>query len=188
MAVQKGTIVSVYDSYKAGNRHNTHDYLQELMRSLKTQRYHNARTINKQTTGEHSAGVAVLISILFPRASTRLLRAALYHDMGELIAGDVPAPVSRLSPVAKAEIAKVEHAYLKFMGLDEELTPEEKEWLKFADLAELCYHLQDEIKLGNRQVSHMYRNGVDYLSDLNYKILNERAEDLLEDLRHFPVP
>lgn len=64
----------------------------------------------------HSARVAVLILQFAPDAPARLLRAAITHDLGEALVGDLPGPVKRHHPAISAAAAQIERAALVKMG------------------------------------------------------------------------
>lgn len=59
-------------------------------------RYHSAPTVQPQTDGLHSFGVAVLaLYVTNGEASGALLRECIMHDTPELFTGDAPFPVKR---------------------------------------------------------------------------------------------
>lgn len=88
---------------------------------------------------------------------------ALYHDLPEILTGDIPTPVKYFSKETKAAYDKVENAALKkFLGsLPEELSgnykamfnypPDEKKIIKAAD--KICAYLKcgEEERSGNRE-------------------------------------
>lgn len=51
-----------------------------------------------ETNGHHQWMVAALVTGLFPDASANLLFEALFHDVGELVAGDLGAPFKDAHP------------------------------------------------------------------------------------------
>ena len=64
-------------------------------------RFHTvAMQAERQTVGAHSYAVSILIDQLWPDSSKQLIMAALYHDVPELILGDIPA-------TAKAAVGNV---------------------------------------------------------------------------------
>ena len=115
-----------------------------LRRSLNTleagrvSRYHAAPTVQAQTVGHHSFGVAVFVMYLTGgTASAALLFAALNHDSAEIFTGDVPFTTKRSHPEAKALFDSLEtEAYEKNLIPMPALTPAEQAILKMADTME----------------------------------------------------
>ena len=64
-------------------------------------RYHTVFTINKETVGHHSHGVAMMVLMIKPDASASLLKAALCHDLSEQVVGDIPSPAKRRFDLGK---------------------------------------------------------------------------------------
>lgn len=62
----------------------------------RVRRYHAAPTVEAQTVGLHSWGVALLcLYITGGNASRELLAQAILHDTAELVTGDIPFTVKR---------------------------------------------------------------------------------------------
>jgi len=80
----------------------------------------------------HSARVARLILAMHPDPSFDLIKAALTHDDGESVTGDVPATAknSRFGYELRLE---EERARTELWGDDPALTYDEHLWLSFAD-------------------------------------------------------
>ena len=82
----------------------------------------------------HSARVARIILALHPSPSVALIRAALTHDDGESVTGDMSAVMKRNNPFIAAHLARVEYiARTDLWGLDPDLGNVGYIWLKFAD-------------------------------------------------------
>lgn len=82
----------------------------------------------------HSGRVARIILMLHPDPSVRLLKAALIHDDGESVIGDVKAPSKDANPEMALWLSEAETvARESIWGGDDALTDSENEWLKFAD-------------------------------------------------------
>ena len=47
-------------------------------------RYHIVRTLRQQSVAEHSWNVALLVYMIYPQASPKLIKAALTHDVAEI--------------------------------------------------------------------------------------------------------
>lgn len=109
--------------------------------SGKVVRYHaNPRfnTLN-QTTADHQWGVAAIIISLHPSPPPYLVIKALFHDAGELFAGDLSYPFKRANPEIATAHAETEHRLASEAGIpgfDIELTDEEQKWLFLADRLE----------------------------------------------------
>ena len=69
--------------------------LEFLLAGAEVLRYHTVQTLQRETVGHHSHGVACLVLLLDPQASARLLRAALLHDLAEQCTGDIPSAAKR---------------------------------------------------------------------------------------------
>jgi len=125
-----------------------------------------------ENLSEHSMECAVLSHALalignrhFHRSydPNRLLSAALFHDMNEVLTGDLPTPVKYYNARIKESYKEIEETSLEKMLslLDEEtqrayrdllsLSPEEKRLVKGAD--KLCAYIKclQELGRGNRE-------------------------------------
>lgn len=81
----------------------------------------------------HQGRVALLAVVLFP-GEHALHRAAIMHDMGEAIVGDVPNPVKEANPVLKAELDRIEALAMAHLGLpDIALDQRGKDMLRICD-------------------------------------------------------
>ena len=82
----------------------------------------------------HSARVARIILALHPSPSVALIRAALTHDDGESVTGDMSAVCKYGNPQLLSLLARVEYiARTDLWGLDPNLVLADIQWLKFAD-------------------------------------------------------
>jgi len=82
----------------------------------------------------HSARVARIILALHPSPSVALIRAALTHDDGESVTGDMGAVCKYGNPQLLSLLARVEYiARTDLWGLDPNLVLADIQWLKFAD-------------------------------------------------------
>ena len=92
-----------------------------------------------QTTAAHSHGVASIIALLHPQASAALLKAALFHDLGERITGDIPHPAKAAHPAFARALSDLERrAMIDLIGSDPLacLDAVDHQWLKLADRLE----------------------------------------------------
>ena len=82
----------------------------------------------------HSARVARIILALHPSPSVALIRAALTHDDGESVTGDMSAVCKHENPQLLSRLARVEYiARTDLWGVDPDLGNVDGRWLKFAD-------------------------------------------------------
>lgn len=143
--------------------------IKEIYESGKVKRYHTAQTLKEQNNAAHSWGVATIVLWLCPEASANLLKAALLHDTAELFTGDVPAPVKWKHEDIAAALDAAEFEALARMGISTlftDLTHEEMQYLKFADMAELVLFAANEIRIGNATMIDIYRRGCEYLKSI----------------------
>jgi len=90
-----------------------------------------------QTDADHSWGVAMIILKLHPNPSRNLVAQAIVHDAGEKWAGDLSYPFKRRHPEIGKAHAQAELNLAHAHGIPQfELTPEEHDWLRFADRLE----------------------------------------------------
>ena len=84
----------------------------------------------------HAARVARIILAMHPAPSLALVSAALQHDDGESVSGDVPADAKRRDPFLSDRLHVIESAAIVALWGDKtaiSLSVEERIWLKFAD-------------------------------------------------------
>ena len=123
----------------------------------------------RQTVGAHSYAVVVLLDQLWDNCSKNLLLSALYHDVPEIILGDIPATAKWSYPDVQKVFKKAEQKVMKDLNIDFVLTDRELNRLKMADMLELvmyCHKLNDS----NPRMKLIMQTGVNYLMD-NYSQL-----------------
>lgn len=95
---------------------------------------HPRLAVTRDRVDAHSARVAILILQLCPGASAALLAAAVIHDLGEAMVGDMSAPVKRKYPDLYAVISGLEAQAIRDLGLDApDLSERERAFLKLCD-------------------------------------------------------
>jgi alkylhydroperoxidase family enzyme len=140
--------------------------LRYLTDAIRVQRFHSCVPIVvKQTTGEHTAEVAMICDLLVPGgASAPLLRRALRHDLPELTWGDMPGPAKRL---IGERLAAVEDETMHRVHLLETtegagvmsggtLTSEENRTLEMADRISGALHCVYCRSLGSKRANLVY--------------------------------
>ena len=123
----------------------------------------------RQTVGAHSYAVVVLLDQLWDNCSKNLLLSALYHDVPEIVLGDIPATAKWSYPDVQNVFKKAEQKVMKDLDIDFVLTDRELNRLKMADMLELvmyCHKLNDS----NPRMKLIMQTGINYLMD-NYSQL-----------------
>lgn len=117
--------------------------LHSILRSGDVSRWHSNPDLShiRESVAEHHCRVAQIIRAFHPACSRNLLDAALHHDCGEMIVGDLPSPFKTSSPAAVDLHAAAEARALEGMGITIDLSPEDARWLKFADRAAAWWHV-----------------------------------------------
>lgn len=130
-------------------------------------RYHTQPTIGVQNNAAHSFGVCNLVVWLCGGdPSVELLKAALFHDVAEQTTGDIPAPAKWLNPDLKKCLVPIEKEFEDKYGLTVNLSPNDCNVLKWADMLELLYYCRDQRNLGNRGMNVLFVRGCDFLNSL----------------------
>lgn len=151
--------------------------LEFILSGSEVVRYHTVTTLQRETVGHHSHGVACLVLMLDPNASSNLLRAALYHDLSEHLTGDIPSPAKRAYGIGE-QVDKLEQSLMSEAGLRfPALLPGEERTLKLADIFHGALFCLREISLGNSRMRSVYDR---YMSYAHQMILSGREKELLE--------
>lgn len=126
-----------------------------MLRGGEVQRFHTLRTIQEDSVGYHSFGVAWLCHLLEPAARKELILAALAHDLAEQEVGDTPAP-TKLALGISESMGKLEDSILRREGFGVDLSHGEKLVLKLADCFQGMLFCIRERSLGNRGVELVF--------------------------------
>jgi hypothetical protein len=104
-----------------------------------------------QSVGEHTWQVLRIWLQVFGSISTEVVRYLVWHDAGELVAGDAPFPVKVLNPNLKLQMDSIEHAAVLAMhGEVLELSDEDRARVKACELFEMHEHGRVEWLMGNK--------------------------------------
>lgn len=128
-----------------------------------TERYHTIRTLQRETVGHHSHGVAMFVVLL--GGSEGVLRAALFHDLAEHILGDIPSPAKKKYGIGE-QVSELEEEILKAVGFNIELGDQAKRILKFADIFQGMTFCTREVKLGNAKLAAVFHRYKAYAEEL----------------------
>ena len=164
---------------------NLLDNIKFIRNGMNVRRFHQHPTHEIDTVGKHSCGVALFANLIYPEIRKEALLSALYHDLGEWVLGDIPAPTKkRLSTNAKDEIDGIETDALNAHGFDTKvLTDDEVRLLKICDCLDGLSFCIEEVARGNYMMSQPRDKYREYLYDVLSKIpLNapwfERAHEV----------
>lgn len=135
-------------------------------------RYHTvAMQAERQTVGAHSYAVSILIDQLWPDSSKQLIMAALYHDVPEIILGDIPATAKWSYPEIHQAFEKAEQKVMKELDLNFVLSNDEKNRLKMADVLELVLYSHRHSNQ-SEQMKVIMHTGINYL----YKKFSDNSD------------
>lgn len=156
----------------------------------KVLRWHTNFGVYPQTIADHSHGVLALILQWHPEPPLELIKAATFHDHGEIAVGDIKSPAKLANPTLADEAAKAEWLALQrslplhCSWLNEPMPEGSEEWLKWADAQEAllfleqCQQKQFLPVAEFQQLRHVARGRAKIISDwLRKEGHSERAED-----------
>ena len=130
-------------------------------------RFHTVNTINTETVGHHSHGVALMCFFFTDIPSNELLKAALFHDLAEQYTGDIPSPAKRELKISK-EFSDLENSLLLANNVVmPELTTEETRILKLSDIAHGALFCLKEMRMGNTPMWDIFNRYIQYAEDMN---------------------
>lgn len=147
-------------------------------------RYHTVTTIQRETVGHHSHGVAILTLLFDPDASRPLLLAGLFHDLAEHQTGDIPSPAKHEYGIGD-QVDKLERRLMLEAGiLYPELTPRDARTLKLADIAHGALFCVREMSLGNRRMRSIFTRYMSYAHQMLLVGREKEVFNLIEELSH----
>lgn len=122
-------------------------------RAGRVQRYHQHALLRTEDVAQHTFGLVNLLMIMTERQVTaELLMAAIAHDMGEYVSGDIPSPTKHgMGKEARAAFNAIEDKAMHDIHGAEWRTPTDWEYLllKTADNLDGLFKCMDERELGN---------------------------------------
>lgn len=143
------------------------EQLKFILAGANVRRFHTRQTLIIETNGHHSHGVACIIQLLYPDCRKELLVAALYHDLAEYEAGDLPAPMKRETGIREA-VKKYEKKLHDEAGLPiPTLDEEEVRRLELADSIHGAIFCLQECRRGNEyEMKPMFLKYLTYIRTL----------------------
>lgn len=152
---------------------------QTLYDSGRVLRCHVKQVLKHQNVADHTWGLLLILMEIEPTARPELVKYCLYHDVGEVITGDLPHKVKRSYPKLNEIIEEIEDEFRVSQGIQQELTDYEVKVFKWCDMFEFMLYCEREIKLGNRSLVRSYRYAGEYCDNLD--LHNLRAQQLMEE-------
>jgi len=153
-------------------------WLHNVLPGGHVKRFHTVKTVGTQTVAEHSFGVAMLVTAMEQgKPSCKLLKAALFHDIAELVTGDTPAPTKWQHPNLKAGLDVAERIFNEEFCLHHDLDglyDWEQLVLKWADMLEFLYYVLDQLRYGNGHAAVMFNNGVKFLESMEQHLVGQQ--------------
>lgn len=141
-------------------------------------RYHTWPMLREQTVAEHTWQMMRIYHEIWGPLSPDIVTVMLYHDCGELSAGDIPLYAKRDFPPLKEAMDKAEEAGLQRLSIDLPDLDLSSRWrVKMCDLLEGIEHCCVEYAMGNKLMIpaiQNYGNAID--------IYLRKGEDAEEDL------
>jgi 5'-deoxynucleotidase YfbR-like HD superfamily hydrolase len=122
--------------------------LTEILRAQNVNRWNLIATTREQSVAEHTFNVTMIVRALAKALKiddNLLTKAAIEHDLDEVMTGDIPSPTKALARQMGMDLGKIEGAKKNC----DRLMPLDKTVLKFADLLE-SVHFLDNFGTGHR--------------------------------------
>jgi len=156
------------------------DRLKFIVSGSETVRYHTIRTLQTETVGHHSHGVAMMCFMLCHNPSASLLEGALIHDLAEFQLGDIPSPAKREYGIGD-QVNALEARLLEAVGFEVDLEPFEARILKLADIAQGAMFCVRERELGNKGIQIVYERYKSYAEAFVLSGLERELFDLIHN-------
>lgn len=161
--------------------------LAQLYLSGEVRRYHHNPAIARlgQSLADHQGRCVQLMLALHPSANMALVRAVAFHDVGELIAGDLGAPFKRSCPeIAKAHADFEPGERARITGCRADLTARETRWLRLIDCLEAhCFVLVNAPAEYERPASGWIGTERLMLANADFLGCGDAVRSLLHDLK-----
>ena len=156
--------------------------LEFMLKGSDVTRYHTLRTLQQETVGHHSHGVAMLVLLIKPDIHCDVVYAALTHDLAEHLTGDIPSPAKRLYGISDT-VSGVENELIIESGWPLFLlTPSEQRVLKLADIAQGALFCAREVQLGNALMRTVFDRYLSYAEELTPVGRERELFDLIKEM------
>ena len=130
-------------------------------------RYHNRPTAQRQTVAEHTWRMMVIYTELYGVPRAEIYQHIIYHDVPEIVTGDIPFMAKRYFPQLKQVLHHIELDHVpKKLDFDlPPLTPEERYQIKTVDLLEMLFFAVDDVNMGCLYSIDIINNILEVLGD-----------------------
>lgn len=158
--------------------------LRAARRAGRVLRYHTSGMVWRENVAEHTFNVMNILMVMTDgQMSHRLLEAALLHDQGEYVSGDIPSPVKKLLGPGARQISLLEEQGINTIHNKGEpkLTDWEYLLLKVADNLDGLLKCTEEVELGNKELIVTGSTYSSYLEMLLPKLGSGPAALMVED-------
>lgn len=160
------------------------DRIKFILAGAEVTRYHTVRTLQTETVGHHSHGVAMFCIMLTDHTpSSQLLTAALIHDLAEHQLGDIPSPAKKQYGIGE-QVNALEAKLLIDAGLTNALCKADARIMKLADILQGMSFCIRELQMGNscmRTVLDRYKS---YAESMILTGIERRIFDTLVELEN----
>lgn len=140
------------------------------IRGLRVNRYHTESVLKQENIAAHVGFMVGAAFLIYKTPSVDLLRAIAFHDHAEQVTGDAPAPAKIKFPEIKATLGKAESLFHEEYGIrecEESLSTEDLRRLKVLDRISGIAYSAHELELGNKSVTHVFVNFMNYLGKMS---------------------
>ena len=122
-------------------------------------RYHTRKVIHRQDVANHTWNVMRIYTERYGIPRGEVYAYILYHDVAEVITGDIPFQIKRTVPQLKeASIKAEDHACATLQLPIIDITEEELRRVKICDLTEMYEYAMMEIHYGNNTAWDIVEN------------------------------
>lgn len=163
---------------------NTYETIKHTRAGGNVLRWHTFPGLRMQSVAAHSHGVAMICALVHPNPSTKLLLAALSHDLAEVATGDVPAHVKWDNKQLSLHLDNMERSWLGRRGLptEDQLDEDERRVLAFADMFELMLYAIEEVGLGNTNMIRVVERSIAKIYEAGFP--NIRAMGMFDEAKN----
>ena len=131
-------------------------------------RYHTRKVIHRQDVGNHSWNVARIYTERYGIPRGEVYAYIIYHDVAEVVTGDIPFQIKRNVPEMKAACNQAElYAENSLKTPVFELTNLEHHQVKVCDLLEMREYAEIEVAYGNSYAIDIIQNIDTALREMN---------------------